>query len=364
MRHPFLVGMSLSAALVAANVNAMEIDKNSITTSVVKTTPTIALQGGQWSAKKDVVIMNVKLTAEEKKKILNYQLGNTFLIKSAAGKKLPTKTTPGLTNVPVLDQGKHGSCVTFANTAAVDSLLDKGDYISQLCSLELGSFIEKRSYFPSGWEGSSGPIVLNQMQEFGIISNDNQKNKTCSGIAEYPLKDEKNQGIAMSLDDYKAMSENVFKNMTWQPMVTSFQRFQWEKPEQADALLTQVKQTLSEGMKDAKVAVTFATLLPYKHCSTGACGKYHASDDTWVLADEIVNDENPEIGGHEMVIIGYDDNAVAVDGDGKKHQGLLVLRNSWGSDVGDKGNFYMSYDFFKQFVMEAQQIIMAVGQKA
>ena len=36
-------------------------------------------------------------------------------------------------NVPVLDQGGYGSCVTFANTAALDAALNQGDYISQVC---------------------------------------------------------------------------------------------------------------------------------------------------------------------------------------------------------------------------------------
>jgi C1A family cysteine protease len=42
-----------------------------------------------------------------------------------------------------------------------------------------------------------------------------------------------------------------------------------------------------------------------------------------------------------------DDNAVAVDTHGKNHNGLLILRNSWGTSVGDYGEFYMSYDYFK-----------------
>jgi len=97
-------------------------------------------------------------------------------------------------------------------------------------------------------------------------------------------------------------------------------------------------------------------LLPYQHCSTGACATFNAHEDTWALADEIVKDKNPEIGGHEMVISGYDDNAVAVDNTGKKHKGLFTLRNSWGSQAGDNGNYYMSYDYFKQFVIEVNSI--------
>jgi len=44
-----------------------------------------------------------------------------------------------------------------------------------------------------------------------------------------------------------------------------------------------------------------------------------------------------EFSGHEMLITGYDDNAVAKDENGYEHRGLLTLRNSWGEDVGDHG---------------------------
>lgn len=57
-----------------------------------------------------------------------------------------------------------------------------------------------------------------------------------------------------------------------------------------------------------------------------------------------------------MIITGYDDNAIAVDADGQPHHGLLTLRNSWGEAVGDHGNFYMSYDYFKILAIEVQRI--------
>src|SRR3989338_2283243 len=52
--------------------------------------------------------------------------------------ELPSKVKVGMQLTHVLDQGYHGSCVTFAVTAALDAALGAGDYISQLCNLELG----------------------------------------------------------------------------------------------------------------------------------------------------------------------------------------------------------------------------------
>ena len=67
---------------------------------------------------------------------------------------LPKRILLGMNNVPVLDQGSHGTCVTFAITAAIDAALSKGDYISQLCQLELGTYLEPMGYSVSGWDGS------------------------------------------------------------------------------------------------------------------------------------------------------------------------------------------------------------------
>jgi C1A family cysteine protease len=40
------------------------------------------------------------------------------------------------------------------------------------------------------------------------------------------------------------------------------------------------------------------------------------------------------IGGHAVMCVGYDNDKV-----------LFKIRNSWGADVGDKGNFFMLYAY-------------------
>ena len=46
------------------------------------------------------------------------------------------------------------------------------------------------------------------------------------------------------------------------------------------------------------------------------------------------------LGGHEVLVIGYDDNKV-----GTGWTGAFKVRNSWGDTWGDKGNFWMPYQF-------------------
>ena len=91
-----------------------------------------------------------------------------------------------MNKVPVLDQGIHGTCVTFAVTGAIDAVIGKGDYVSQLCNLQLGSYLEKHGYGMSGWNGSHAIYVINQIEQFGIINMEKQKKLGCGGMKSYP----------------------------------------------------------------------------------------------------------------------------------------------------------------------------------
>ncbi len=108
---------------------------------------------------KHISLLRIELSDKARQKI-GYRaeriLNNFGNIPLSTGKTIQL----GMNDVPVLDQGRFGSCVTFANTAAVDAALNKGDYISQLCLLQLGRYLEKNAYIPSGWNGSLGAICF------------------------------------------------------------------------------------------------------------------------------------------------------------------------------------------------------------
>lgn len=262
----------------------------------------------------------------------------------------PRQVQLGMSNVPVLDQAGHGSCVTFANTAAIDAALNKGDYISQLCLLQLGRYLENNAYIPSGWDGSLGGIVLNQIDTFGLVSKAQQSANGCGGLTEYP-HGEVDPTSAMSVEQYHQISEKL-DQVVWFPLI-DLNRVASDKTDM-DTLLNHVKDALNEGDR-----LTFGVLLPDVELGfAGAVGAHHGLFDSWVLTPEIAADIEGKLdfAGHEMVITGYNDDAIAIDLQGHVHAGLLTLRNSWGKNIGDKGNFYMSYDYFKALAVEVQQI--------
>lgn len=293
---------------------------------------------------KSIQLLRVHLSDEAKNLLTNraqhalvhtHQFANVS--SKAAALSVPNNVKLGMGNVPVLDQGIHGTCVTFAVTAALDATMTKGDYISQLCNLQLGSYLEKHGYGLSGWDGSYANYVIGQMEQYGIVNKVKQLKFGCGGMKYYPTYTDHDPESFMDPEKFSALSEFVFgKDVNWSDV------FQKTDPGKN---LNDVKQALSAGDR-----LVFAVLLPRTDLGTvGAVGKYKTwiYKDTWVLTPEIIADIEYVEAAHEMVITGYDDNAVAVDNHGVKHKGLLFLRNSWGTSVGDDGEFYMSYDYFK-----------------
>ncbi len=196
-----LLSLLVSTGAIAANVkitgtipSAVQINRalavNSVNGNVrslatVSTTPVI----------NRISLERVELTQEARKYIAaaaSKKPRALFSANLAARSSLPDQVYLGMNNVPVLDQGQHGTCVTFADTAAVDAVRSNTDYISQLCNLELGSYFEnqdneynkqhpknKKEVYTSGWDGSFNQIVLGQMQKYGIVTKSYQTQYGC-----------------------------------------------------------------------------------------------------------------------------------------------------------------------------------------
>lgn len=301
---------------------------------------------------KQIQLLQIELS-EEQKSYLEEQAKALLTAKEPLSKTavelesatLPKKIELGMNKVPVLDQGMHGTCVTFAITGALDALIGRGDYISQLCNLQLGSYLERQSAEPSGWDGSYPLRVINQISQYGIINTDKQYRYGCGGSTIYPVYGRRDKNSFMDTDQFGALSEAVIgKYANW-----SDQSLRHE-PEK---LLNLAKETLNSGDR-----LVFAVILPRTDLGTvGALGRHNTylAYDTWLLTPEITSNLSKARAGHAMIITGYDDEAEAVDNSGKVHKGLFKLRNSWGYRVGDYGEFYMSYDYFKLLAFDLKR---------
>lgn len=344
--------------VLSSSVFAQDIEING-TISHVATLPQQKSLTGKVESKQ-IKLLNVKLSnkgmsvLKNRTKTLNAKKINGLM----ANKELPNKIELGMNNIPVLDQGNNGSCVTFATTAGINAVINKGDYVSQLCSLQLGTYLAQNGYGESGWSGTNARSVLNQIEHFGVVSKDKQRAHGCGGLNEYP-HDEHTPSSSISIEEYHQLSEDVNPStgvqtpLVWSPILDVYQAVL----EQTDTskTLDEVKQAING---NDRVTVGVLLLNYQEEGFMGAVGRHNAKYDTWTLTPELMRDLylKPNFGGHEMLITGYDDNAITTDDAGRQYKGLLTLRNSWSEKYGDKGEFYMTYDYFKVLVIEAQRI--------
>jgi C1A family cysteine protease len=346
---PFILSLSMIQNVYAETTN--------VTGSIKHTFEQSASKFSAPQVKKEIQLLKIELSDAAKNQLANHTkeaLAHTKhfsanTLESSANYSLANKIELGMNNVPVLDQGMHGTCVTFAVTGAVDAIIGKGDYVSQLCQLQLGSYLEKQGYGLSGWDGSYGINVINQMEEFGIVSKRKQHAKGCGGLYHYPTYYTRNSKLFMEPDAYHEMSQLAFgKILNWTNILDIPENN--NNPEQ---VLSEVKQALNEGDR-----LVFGVMIPRIDLGTvGAVGKHSTwiENDSWVLTPEVLAGVKYVEAGHEMIITGYDDMAFASDNHGVKHRGLLTLRNSWGTGAGYYGEFYMSYDYFKLLVIEVKR---------
>lgn len=266
--------------------------------------------------------------------------------------ELPRKVKLGMQFTPVLDQGYHGSCVTFAVTGAIDAALGAGDYISQLCNLELGSYLAIHDKVnASGWNGSTASWVLQQITDYGIISQNYQRLNGCADVRDYPLDDPDNEGKPMSDSEFLAHSIPITNLISWKPLFDTDESF--SPKADMDNVINQIKEELAKGNR-----LNLALLLDVNLGDAGAVGTNRVLNDTWMLTPEIVMDGmNGTIqAGHELIITGYDDGVEVTDNNGHTNRGVFTLRNSWSNLAGDQGDYYVSYDYVKFLLLEVTAI--------
>lgn len=324
------------------------------TVTVKKPIKNNKIQTLAWEApnNEQISLLKIDLSNNAKASFLkriNYAMKQPNTFKTSS---LPAAKQLGMNGVPVLNQGNHGSCVVFSITGAIDAVLAKGDYVSQICQLVLGRHIENNGYTPSGWNGSWSRTVLGQMDSFGFVSKDSQRASGCGGLTEYPMC-----GLELlneeSVTDFHAHSEKLTDNrIAWSTILDVYQASFDNINE--DNILLETKKSLVAGDR----VILGILLLDFENGTVGAQGTYKRKNDTWLLTQEMLDSLNnqPEYAGHAIIITGFDDDAEVKDEQGNIQRGIFTLRNSWGANVGNQGDFYMTYSYFKALAIESQRI--------
>lgn len=243
---------------------------------------------------------------------------------------------------PVYNQGSWGTCVTFATATLIDNLVFNREYTSKLCLLQLSKTLSDYTMYTSAWDGSYGFQVLGRVREWGVMDIALERRCGASSYNAYSIED---RGV--NLDTYNRFSMPIY------PL--DIEQFEFNgEAFNFDDVKTKIVKTLRSG----NLVMAGFYVLDLAHGINGANSKFIVNNDSWTLSKDKMAAiiDNKEYGLHEVVIYGYDDNAIITDPDGIKHKGVFKIRNSWGTAVGNKGDFYMSYDYFNAALFEAYAV--------
>ena len=343
---PLIQVAILSLLIIKAAISGDVHVIGSIKHSIQPTTESASNASGLKNTKV-IQLLKIELS-DEAKKLLARRLQEIATDHSQASHPLQEMETPkmvqlAMNQVPVLDQGPHGTCITFAITGALDAVIGQGDYISQLCHLQLGNYLEQHGYALSGWDGNYPISVINQVEQYGIVNKEKQTTIGCGGLTEYPIYSNKKPETFIDPKEYSTMNELVFGK------IVNWSNIYWRI--NSTWTLNEVKKALLSGDRSV-----FSIMLPRLDIGTvGAVGSFKSKNDTWLITTDVLIGMPNIQAAHGMIITGYDDNAVAVDNYGQKHKGLLTLRNSWGTRLGNNGEFYMTYDYFKLLTYDVRR---------
>lgn len=320
----------------------------------------IEIKNNDNSTKK-VTLIDKKLSDKEKQDILKraQEIDNNnsteklksdeIDIKTLTNQKIKSASTLyiahdlSMGNVPVLDQGAHGSCVTFAATAAIDAKMNAGDYISQQCLLELGNHINKvkdcekdedfsndgddDEYGCSGWEGlMTASSTLSRINKYGVVSKTSCPESYILS-ENHPFK--KN---SLNYQQYRNLSNNLWTNAFTYKKLT-------------DGNVNQVKNAINNNHRVVIGIHLHADYIGGLPINGKPYGLWSLPYNANKFAYEMMY-EDKYGGGHALVITGYDDQ-----------RQLFKVRNSWSDKVGDSGEFYISYDYYKLLNDDALEVI-------
>lgn len=205
--------------------------------------------------------------------------------------------------VPPFDQGALGSCV--CNSAAYVIRAQTNVIVSRLLLYDMARIKDLTSL--SMDEGTLGETVASILRDYGYCLETVYPYNTSESSKLPPL------GVFKSIVP--------FKKFTYYKIVLN------EDPQNNPNILKNVLSTTNNPLSFA-IAV-FDTFVP---------------DNNGIIPMAKLHGIDQPLGGHQVTIVGYDDNLTAPG----STPGCFYCANSWGTDWGKNGFFYLPYDYFRE----------------
>lgn len=219
------------------------------------------------------------------------------------------------------NQGSYGNCVGWSTAYAARTILYA--YENSLIStstVDLNAFSPfflyeqvKPYYDDDCLAGTTFFRVLEELQELGVVKY-NDYNQACEGILTTTLKDKAQE---FRITDYKRLFGS-----------------------NSSAKTLYVKKAISENKP---------VLIGMECCNPSFINS--AGKEYWTPTP---SEAIPRTNGHAMTLIAYDD---------EKFGGAFQIMNSWGTDWGQGGFIWVSYEDFEDYCFEAFEMSVEATKK-
>jgi len=219
----------------------------------------------------------------------------------------------GMNATPVLDQGEHGTCATFVTSALLDTTINRGDYIDQQCLLALGHSLG----YSKIWNFAVVKDIFSLFKSYGLVPKNNCYGHKYPNTSQYITEEE-----YLKVSDQKTLGETNLLSIEFSSI---------------DSITKQID-------LGKRVILNFAFSADHNTVDPIFINGFDISIDgskkknggLWACAQKSFKQKlcSRHLSGHYGLIIGYDDK-----------QRLLKIRNSWGENYADNGDFYMTYEF-------------------
>lgn len=212
----------------------------------------------------------------------------------------------GMANVPVRDVGANGDSSVFSTVSALNAKLKLPSLIDVNCTNALLRTIDPFFVTPEK--------TLDTLKEFGIVFE--RKNLNC--------------GYKISKEEYLKISNKNYSSLI---SYKSYQKLN----------IDDLKLALKNGRRaviETSLADNSGDPISVNGFNLKFIGNSKVYDGGLYACQQPQSTENycsEEKAGIFLIAIGYDDN-----------QQLIKLRNSWGVDAGDHGDYYMTYSFYEK----------------
>jgi len=294
----------------------------------------------------------------EKKSLMQSSQNSSNEIKVNGDVVYATGLRQNIENMPVLNQARTGTCVTFASTAGIDILNGGYDSLSIYDSLLEGdklhlgmidpsvdnTAIEKAlndtneaegldmKAIPNPVFGSYGTIVIAQLATYGAMAEaDADTQQGNFGVNPIVASEQIGSG------DFEQNVLDEIDSREFSKLNFKYTTLDLSKPQNN---ANKIKKAIDQG----KIAMIGIGLAP-KVGNNGMTDKFYPEKVSPDAPANVWSETNVSpTGGHEVLVVGYykTDNGP-----------LFMIRNSWGKDNGYKGNNFMTVDYINSFMSEA-----------